>query len=240
MTAIRPLLKTLAPTLMVVCLGSAQVRAEDQIHPAADILATAQTFLEQATHDQGSGRAEITLGRLDPRLRLAHCTQPLQASQPAGARLSGHTSVAVRCPDTAEWTIYVTAEIELFGPALVTTRSLARGTSLASSDVKIIETELSSLGHGHLEDLEEIQGMATLRTLPAGTVLTPSMLKAPRIIRRGDRVTLVSGQGPVQVEMLGEAVSDAARGDRVRVRALNSQRVVEGWVVSANVVKVTL
>jgi flagella basal body P-ring formation protein FlgA len=51
---------------------------------------------------------------------------------------------------------------------------------------------------------------------------------------------LVSGQGPIQVEMLGEAVNDGARGDRVQVRALNSQRIVEGWVVSASVVKVTL
>jgi flagella basal body P-ring formation protein FlgA len=146
----------------------------------------------------------------------------------------------VRCPDSAEWTVYVSANIEVFGTALVTTRSLARGTPLASDDVKAVETELTKLGHGHLQSSEEIQGMATLRTLPAGTVLTPSMLKAPRIVRRGDRVTLVSGQGPIQVEMLGEAINDGARGDRVRVRALNSQRVVEGWVVSASVVKVTL
>lgn len=240
MTAIRPLLRTLALLLLVVGLGSASVRAEDGIHPTADILATAQAFLEQATQDQRSGRTEIALGRLDPRLRLASCKQPLQASQPTGARLAGHTSVAVRCPDNAEWTVYVTTEIEIFGPALVTTRSLARGTALAPADVQSVETKLTSLGHGYLQSPEEIQGMATLRTLPAGTVLTPSMLKAPRIVRRGDRVTLVSGQGPIQVEMIGEAVNDGARGDRVRVRALNSQRVVEGWVVSPSVVKVTL
>lgn len=240
MTAIRPLLRSLARLLLVASLGSASARAEEGIHPIADILATAQTFLEQATRDRHDSRTEIALGRLDPRLRLASCRQPLQASQPAGARLTGHTSVAVRCPDSAEWTVYVAAEIEIFGPALVTTRSLARGTALAAGDVKLVETELTQLGLGHLQRLEEIQDMATLRALPAGTVLTPSMLKTPRIIRRGDRVTLVSDQGPIQVEMLGEAVNDGARGDRVRVRALNSQRVVEGWVVSASVVKVAL
>ncbi|MBI5042216.1 MAG: flagellar basal body P-ring formation protein FlgA [Gammaproteobacteria bacterium] len=240
MTAIRPPLRTLAPLLLAGCLGSLRALADDAMQPTVDILNTAQTFLEQATRDQHSGRIDISLGRLDPRLRLAHCAQPLQASQPSGARLAGHTSVAVRCPDMADWTVYVTAEIKVFGPALVTARSLARGVALASADVNTVETELTNLGHGHLESLEEIQGMATLRALPAGTVLTPSMLKAPRIIRRGDRVTLVSSQGPVQVEMQGEAVNDGARGDRVRVRALSSQRVVEGWVVSASVVKVTL
>lgn len=240
MTAIRPPLRALAPLLLAGCLGSLRALADDAIQPTADILNTAQAFLEQSLHDQSHGRTEIALGRLDPRLRLARCTQALHASQPGGTRLSGHTSVAVHCPDTAEWTVYVTAEIKVFGPALVTARSLARGTALVSSDVKIVETELSSLGHGHLQSPEEIQGMAALRTLPAGTVLTPSMLKAPRLIRRGDRVTLVSGQGPIQVEMLGEAVNDGVRGERIRVRALNSQRIVEGWVVSTSVVKVTL
>lgn len=240
MTAIRPLLCSLAVLLPVASLGTASAWAADGIHPTADILATAQAFLEQATRDQHGGRSEIALGRLDPRLRLTQCPQPLQASQPAGARLAGHTSVVVRCPDRAEWTIYVTAEIEIFGPALVTTRGLARGTTLAPADVRSVETKLTNLGQGHLRSAEEIQGMAALRALPAGTVLTPSMLKAPRIVRRGDRVTLVSGQGPVRVEMLGEAINDGARGERVRVRALNSQRIVEGWVVSASVVNVAL
>ena len=240
MTVIRTLLSTPTLLLLIGSLGMGPAQADTAIHPPADILATAQTFLEQATRDQHSGRIDISVGRLDPRLRLTRCTQPLQASQPSGARLTGHTSVVVSCPDTATWKIYVTAEIEVYGTALITTRSLARGASLAPTDVQSVETKLTNLGHGHLQSTDEIEGMATLRTLPSGTVLTPSMLKAPRLIRRGDRVMLVSGQGPIKVEMLGEAVNDGARGDRVRVRALNSQRIVEGWVVSASVVKVTL
>jgi flagella basal body P-ring formation protein FlgA len=66
------------------------------------------------------------------------------------------------------------------------------------------------------------------------------MIKVPLLVKRGDRVRLVSGEGPIQVEMLGEAIEAAARGDRVRVRALDSKRIVEGWVVSASVVKMTL
>lgn len=240
MTVIRTLLSTPGLMLLIGSLGSGPAQADTAIHPTADIVAAAQSFLEQASRGQHSGRVEVRVGRLDPRLRLTRCTQPLQTSQADGARLAGRTSVVVSCPDTANWTIHVSAEIEAYGHALITTRSLARGTSLAPTDVHSVETKLSDLGHGHLRSVDEIQGMATLRALPSGTVLTPSMLKAARLIRRGDRVVLVSGQGPIQVEMLGEAVNDGARGDRVRVRALNSQRIVEGWVVSASVVKVTL
>lgn len=204
------------------------------------ILAAARDYLEQTARAQFSGRVEVQMGHLDPRLRLATCDRPLEAFQPAGVRNGGRTSVGVRCASAAGWTIYVSADVEIFANALVTTRALPRGADLGPGDVRLVETSLAGMGTGYLRELAEVEGLATRRPLPAGTVLTPAMLKAPHIVRRGDRVTLVGGDGPIQVEMQGEAVNDAARGERVRVRALNSQRIVEGWVVSASVVKVTL
>jgi flagella basal body P-ring formation protein FlgA len=117
---------------------------------------------------------------------------------------------------------------------------LAKGSPVEPGDVQIAETEVSKLAQGHLRSLDDIQDVVLRRPIPAGTVLTPAMVTLPRLIRRGTRVMLVNDLGPIKVEMLGEAVSDAARGERVRVRALNSGEVIEGWVESASVVKVTL
>ena len=215
--------------------------AEQKIHPPAEIEAAAQAFLEDSAQAaQHNGRVEVTIGRLDPRLRLTACAEPLQAFQPAGARLSGHTSVGVRCAGPASWSIYLSADVEVFAETLVLTRALARNAALTPDDVKSTESEVSGLGQGYLQRPEDIEGMVTRRPLAAGTVLTPAMVKAPHIIKRGDRVRLVSGDGSIRVEMMGEAVNNGARGDRVRVRALNSKRIVEGWVVSPSVVKVTL
>lgn len=221
-------------------LTSPSLTAEPAIHPGKDILASAEAYLTAAAARQHSGRIEVKLGYLDPRLKLARCNQQLQAFHPSGARLSGATSVGVRCPDSSGWSIYVPAEIAIFQKVLVTTRALAKGTQLRPSNVSTLETDVSKLGQGFLQSMDEIEGMAARRPLPAGTVLSPNQVISPRLVRRGDRVTLVNMQGPIQVEMLGEAVSDAARGERVRVRALNSGKVIEGWVESASVVKVTL
>lgn len=230
----------IAGCLAIILAGPALANPEMEIQSPESILATAQAHLEQSARAQHAGRVEIGMGYLDPRLRLTRCTQPLEAFQAAGARPTGRTSVGVRCPDVAGWTIYITANVDVFGKALVTTRTLARSAALASGDVQLVETSLANLGAGYLDDSADIDGMVTSRPLPAGTVLTPAMLKAQQLVRRGDRVSLVGGEGPIQVEMVGEAMSDGARGQRVRVRALNSQRIVEGWVISASVVKVTL
>ena len=215
--------------------------AEPKIHAPTEIEAVARVFLEEnARATQHGGRVEVSIGRLDPRLRLTACAEPLQAFQPAGARLSGHTSVGVRCAGPASWSVYLSADIDVFAETLVLTRALARNSALTPDDVKSTESEVSGLGQGYLQQPADIEGMVTRRPLAAGTVLTPAMVKAPQIVKRGDRVRLVSGEGPIQVEMMGEAVNNGARGDRVQVRPLNSKRIVEGWVVSPSVVKVTL
>lgn len=229
-----------AAALLAVGLAAPSLAAEPAIHPPEDILASAETYLSTVAANQQSGRIEVQLGHLDPRLRLPRCSEALQTFQPSGARLGGSTSVGVRCPSASGWTIYVPAKVDIFKKALVTTRALAKGAQLQPTDVRITETEVSKLGHGHLQSMDEVQGLVTRRPLPAGTVLNPNQVISPDLIRRGNRVTLVNSDGPIQVEMLGEAVSDGARGERVRVRALNSGKIIEGWVESASVVKVTL
>lgn len=226
---------------LLLCLSSLTAQANELPLQSLDSIRTAaKTFLLESAKAQHEGRVEINMGQLDPRLRLTQCSQPLQSFQPAGARLSGHTSVGIRCPGPAGWSIYVTADIDLFADALVVVRPLARGQRVTLQDIQVQETDISNLGYGYLYDPSQIEGLITRRPVATGAVLTPSLVKAPRLVRRGDRVTLVNSTGPIRVEMLGEAMGDAAKGERVRVRTLDSKQVVEGWVISASVINVTL
>lgn len=242
MTNFRTAHKSLMQGGLILLWGLAGLVAASPapVHPPEGILAAAKAYLEQTLSPPAGGRLEIKLGRLDPRLRLVQCKQTLEVFQPTGARSLGATSVGVRCPGPVNWTLYVTADIEVFAPALVTTRSLARGEALLPNDVQRQETAVSRAGHGYLQDMQQIEGLVARRPIAAGAVLTPSLVKAPRLIKRGDRVTLINQSGPIRVEMAAEALGDAARGERVRVRTLDSRQIVEGWVVSPSVIKVTL
>lgn len=228
--------------LLLVCGLSAPAGATEgsAIQAHAEILAAGRSFLLEAARARHSGNVAVRMGRLDARLRLARCTRALEGFLPPGARLSGSASVGVRCPGDAGWTLYVKAHIAVSAPALVTTRPIARGAPLSPADVQIVESDVSASGYGYFQTLDQIEGMLARRPLPAGAVLNPTMVKAPRLIRRGDRVTLVNAAGPIKVEMAAEAISDGTKGERIRVRALNSGRVIDGWVVSAGVVKLTL
>lgn len=206
----------------------------------ASIEQAARTFLTNAATERSQGKVEVSMNPLDRRLKLALCTQPLDVSLAPGAKLLGATSTRVSCASDTPWSLYVTGKISIYGYTLVTRRALNRGERLTAADVQSLEKDLSNLHYGYFTSAEEVLGQQTTRTLPAGQVLTPHLLKAPLLIRRGDRVTLMAEVAGIEVSMLGEAMNDGAQGQRLRVRALNSKRVVEGQVVSANVVKVTL
>ena len=66
--------------------------------------------------------------------------------------------------------------------------------------------------------------------MPAGTVLSASDLAAPRLVRRGDQVALVSRRGGVEVRVSGRALGDAGENERVAVENLSTRRVLQGRV----------
>jgi len=206
----------------------------------AAIRSTAQSFMDAFVGSQQQGRSTIKLGQLDSRLRLKACTSPLEGFMPPGGRVMGNTTVGVRCPDDGGWNIYVSARVEVFGPVLIARQPLARGTAVQDSDLELVERNLANLPYGYYTDSQPIAGMLAKRTIAAATVITPQMLQAPKLVKRGQRVTVVAESGPLNIRSVGKALEDGKSGDTIRVRAEGSQRVVDGVVVSQGVIKVTL
>jgi flagellar basal body P-ring formation protein FlgA len=71
-------------------------------------------------------------------------------------------------------------------------------------------------------------------------VLTPNDAQPQRLVRRGETVTVVSRSGGIEVRAGGTALTDGARGERIRVRNDSSRRIVEGVVTAAGRIEVTL
>jgi flagella basal body P-ring formation protein FlgA len=206
----------------------------------ADIRGTAQSFMDAFISSQHQGRSTVKLGLLDSRLRLKACSSPLEAFMPPGGRVMGNTTVGVRCSDSGGWNIYVSARVDVFGPVLIARQPLARGTAVQDSDLELVERNLADLPYGYYSDSQPIAGMLAKRTIAGASVITPQMLQAPKLVKRGQRVTVIAESGALSIRSVGKALGDGKSGDTVRVRAEGSQRVVDGVVVSQGVIKVTL
>jgi len=221
-------------------LSALAADAATQWQGHAAIRSTAQSFMDAFISSQHQGRSTVKLGQLDSRLRLKVCTSPLEAFMPPGGRIMGNTTVGVRCPDDGGWNIYVSARVDVFGPVLIARQPLARGVAVQDSDLELVERNLANLPYGYYTDSQPIAGMLVKRTIAAATVITPQMLQAPKLVKRGQRVTVIAESGALNIRSVGKALGDGKAGDTISVRAEGSQRVVDGVVVSRGVIKVTL
>lgn len=223
----------------LLCLVSTFCIADD-FQDQGEILASARAYLEAEQLKALDRRGEVEMGRLDPRLRLAACPGKLEAFLPPGAQTMGNTTVGVRCRKPGGWTLYVSARIIVQGQVLVTTRPLARGEVLAEDHVQLVERDLASLPRGYFEEIQPVLGQQARRHLAADTVLNPRLIEAPRLVKRGEEVTLVTGSHGFAIRSRGQALADGSAGEVIRVRSRDSRRIVEGRVLEAGVVKVTL
>src|SRR3989344_1414262 len=183
---------------------------------------------------------EAEVGSLDSRLRLALCPAPLMAFLPAGAKLSGNATVGVRCQDSKPWTVYVPVRVKLNGQVLVATRPMARGAIIKETDVRLETRDMATLPVAPLTESSQAVGKLAKRALGIGTVISVNELQVPRLVRRGDRITILAAESGIEVRANGEALMDGAEGDRIRVRNSLTDKVIQATVMSAGLVQVNL
>ena len=111
---------------------------------------------------------------------------------------------------------------------------------MTEDHVRLVERDLASLPRGYFEAAQPVLGQQARRHLAADTVLNPQLIEAPRLVKRGEEVTLVTGSEGFAIRSRGQALTDGSAGEVIRVRSRDSRRIVEGRVLGAGVVKVTL
>ncbi len=227
-----------ATAVAVLCLLTPSVAAQ-QIQSLSSIRETARTFAEE-TIVAGHERADVEIGRLDSRLRLQKCDTPLEAFRSPGQQNGGRTTIGVRCTSPRPWTIYVSARINSYADVYTTARSLGRGERIREADLRLVEANTGNLSQGYYTDLEQLLGMEMRRPSRPGEVLTPSMVAAPRLVTRGQTVTVLAEAGAARITMQGTALEDGTLGERIRVRNPRSDRVVEGEITGQGRVRVTM
>ena len=208
-------------------------------HPTADITATAESFL-LARMDAGSDDTTLAAAGFDDRHRLARCDRPLQGFLRRGMEIQSRTIVGVRCSGSRPWKVYVPVEISVSATVLVAARNLPAGHVLEPGDAREERRNVSTLRRGYLSDVAQLAGQRLRSPLLAGRVLTPAVLAADRIVRRGQSVTLIAASGGITINMSGRALSDGGLNQRIRVENTNSGRVVEGIVRSREQVEVLI
>ena len=132
------------------------------------------------------------------------------------------------------------AALQAAAPAAVETpvlaRTIERGELLASGDF-IVEERTSSQARGAVS-VADAAGMEANRRLGAGNIVRSGDLVTPRLVRRGEPVTIHVRSGALTITASGRALGNGGMGDTVRVVA-STNRTLDAVVEGSGAVRIS-
>ncbi|NBF02701.1 flagellar basal body P-ring formation protein FlgA [Pseudomonas sp. Fl5BN2] len=209
------------------------------------LIGVTQGFLEFTVEDylatsQTEGRYEIQVNQLDPRMHMPACDKELTASLESPAQPLGRVTVKVRCEGASPWTVFVPAQVKLFREVVTSSRALKRTGIIEPDDVVLRERDISQNNQGYLTSVDQAIGQKLVRPMVADQLITLAHLEQAEVVRKGDQVVISARSGTLNVRMPGEALSNGGMSEQIRVKNLNSQRVIKARVTAPGQVEVAM
>jgi flagellar basal body P-ring formation protein FlgA len=123
-------------------------------------------------------------------------------------------------------------------PAVVLTRTIARGETVRAADLAIERRPKIELAGDIVTATAEAVGRAARQTLRQGQPLRRADLTKPELVKRDDTITLVYEVPGILVTTRGKALEAGAEGDVVNVLNLQSKRTLQGVVTGPGRVEI--
>ena len=224
--------------LICVCSWSSQAYAKE-FQSLQSIRMQAEEFILQYPFESPyPPRLEVS--QIDNRLRLKACPYPLLFEFSNRQKIQGNTALNVRCELNSGWRLILPVRIDIYDDVLVTTKSLHKGQIIDIQQVKFQKQNISRLNNGYYSRNDDLSGLEVRRNLKRGTVLTPNSLQPRLMVKSGQQVTLILDYKGLTIKSSGQALQSARRGEVIKVRNNQSQRIIEGVVSGEAQVRVNI
>mgnify|MGYP001244590476 CR=1 FL=1 len=126
----------------------------------------------------------------------------------------------------------VSGRIERLLAVPVLRNSLKNGDIIGAMDIDWIDLPQNKIPNGTVMAEKDLIDMTPKRTASAGKPLLLNDRTPPKMVDRGDAVTLVFESGPMVLTAKGKALQDGAIGDMIRVSNTDSSKNLQGVVTA--------
>lgn len=196
-----------------------------------------QQLLQQWRQQTGiEDQASISFPGLSVEYSPSPCQRPvtIDSARPLQA---GRNGIAISC-DAPYWSQNLALQLHHMTPMVVLAHPVASDQLITLEDVRLTTLDAGEQTKGFYAALDDVIGLKAKRSLRPGQVLSADMVEQPDVISRRQRVRILLIQPGIRVEMPGEALASGHVGESIRVRNLQSRRIVQATVIRAGVVQV--
>lgn len=152
---------------------------------------------------------------------------------------NGHAAMILNLFENGKKTksIKVMGKINILKDVFCVAFNLSKDHIIAENDIIPCRINLSDIRDNPINDISGIIGKAVKYNIPAGKVISHRILKTPIIIKRGDKVVIVSKTDNMTIKTTGEAMQDGSEGSMIRVKNVATKRDITAKVIDSNTVR---
>ena len=227
--------KILSTGLSLLILSSGTVLAKE--YQSLNSIQSTVTQFIQANIDT-SQDYEITVHKLDNRLKLPKCTVPLEAYSNNKRFDAGTLSIGIRCNGTQKWSLFNSAKLMFYQQVLVLKHNLKRNSVISADNVALKKYPSTKIRRGYFTDYQQIKNQLATRNLRAGIILQPTHVTKPKLVKKGDQVIIQATSSAISIKMPGQALMDGSLGQQIRIKNSKSKKIIAATVIKAGIVSV--
>ncbi|MDA1018128.1 MAG: flagellar basal body P-ring formation chaperone FlgA [Planctomycetota bacterium] len=157
-----------------------------------------------------------------------------------------HVGVSVIRDGKRETELPVMLEVHQDRDVVTAKRKIIAGAKFGRDDLTLGRRRVTKLT-GYPASVEALIGRVAARTIETGAVVrdqdigTQPVKQNPVVIQREDRIRCyVKAGGIMTISVSGEALQDGRVGETIKVRNVDSKKIVQGRVISAHEVEISL
>jgi len=198
-----------------------------------------EDFLAETLGTQAENAVLRTVELPGP-IRIPEGAYRARVISPPGVPLLGRVRLQIEfmVDDRPAKSVWVTADIGLYGPVVVARRPIGRGERVGAADVTVARRDRSQFPGDVLGDAAEAEGLFARGAIAAASPIRRQDVAVPPVVHRGDVVLLVAQRAGLRITTPGEVREDAALSQSVRVVNRSSRKEVTGSVLDASTVVV--
>lgn len=107
---------------------------------------------------------------------------------------------------------------------------IRRGDIITASDIEYLSVRRDALADDTVLSEEELVGFTPRTSINPGQPVRTFDLQAPKIVKRGETVTMTYSNGRIRLATQGKALQDGTKGDLIRVLNVSSNKTIEARV----------
>ncbi len=225
-------------TLWILLIG---VSYGQSWQPLAPVKSDAESYLQkQLDNRYPEQKIDVLVSPIDPRLKLPLCDKALTYQLHKQSLGASNVTLKTQCRGQHPWSFYLTAKVTRKGKVVVANRDLGRAEKLTESDVRLEYRAIRSATGATLSSTHSAVGLETKKAIRSGDLITHSSLTPPRVVNKGDQVTVTALSRGISVATAGTAMSNGKVGEQINVQNNRTDRIIKARVTGAGQVQVLL